>query len=302
MSLYFFKGAFPNRNVTSLLQLRIVRQIYACLKNCVTKDRHHHHCIVTIHITTALHDICNYTCSQYCYLLRSRFPAASCTSHSEQQNLLFSHCPKIFDDMSHPHERSALVVSLFLFSISAYWKLRSVRKDKEDKACCTISTIQHTVPVDGAKVSSRCIMALKPYTAHADAFRKALSYQCHEAMAPDGYISLSLAENKLGIDLLAERLMNSGTTTAAFSDSTVYGYNSFVGLPVARQAAAYFIAKRFYKPDAPSLAPDMALAAINPENIGIGAGATGILNSLFYLLGEAGDACLVPAPYYRKLR
>jgi hypothetical protein len=140
--------------------------------------------------------------------------------------------------------------------------------------------------------------ALAPATPYLEAFLMGLQYPCDPSSRPDGYIPFCMAENKLVIDVLAERLMQPGTATAAFSDSTVYCYNSFLGIPVARQAAAYFIAKRFLLPDSPSLAPDQALASINPQHIGIGSGAAGVLNSLFYLLGEEGDACLIPAPYY----
>lgn len=93
--------------------------------------------------------------------------------------------------------------------------------------------------------------------------------------------------------------MQPGTATAAFSDSIVYGYNSFLGLSIARDAVAYFLAKRFYRPDqAATMTPQMALSLIDPEHIAIGSGCAGILNQLFFSLGEDGDACLIPAPYY----
>ncbi len=142
--------------------------------------------------------------------------------------------------------------------------------------------------------------ALAPAVPYLEAFLKGLSDQCDPISNPDGYIPFCMAENKLAIDLLAERLMDSGTATAAFSDSIVYCYNSFLGIPIARQAAAYFIAKRFYKPDQPNFTPEQALATVNPQHIGIGPGAAALLNSLFFLLGERNDACLIPAPYYGK--
>lgn len=92
--------------------------------------------------------------------------------------------------------------------------------------------------------------------------------------------------------------MHSGTATAAFSDSSVYCYNSFLGMPVAREAAAYFLARRFLYPDEPSLTPVIALQHIQPKHIALAAGASAVLNSLFFLLGDPGDACLIPAPYY----
>eukprot|EP00934_Nitzschia_sp_Nitz4_P005139 Nitzschia sp. Nitz4//scaffold38_size140716//92269//93917//NITZ4_003153-RA/size140716-augustus-gene-0.124-mRNA-1//1//CDS//3329550096//5129//frame0 len=194
-------------------------------------------------------------------------------------------------------ETSILVVSAFLFTVSAYWRIKGMQKEKKDEEACRVLTRNNIAP-KGSNVSSRCARALTPVTPYLEAFIEGLSYLCDETTAPDGYVPLCTAENKLVIDLLAERLMQPGTSTAAFSHSVVYSYDSFVGLPVARKAVAYFIARRFYKPEVPVLPPELALAEIKPEHVGIGAGAAGVLNSLYYLLGEAGDACLVPAPFY----
>ncbi len=114
-----------------------------------------------------------------------------------------------------------------------------------------------------------------------------------------GYIAMCVAENKLILDILAARFMQVGTATAAFSDSDVYCYNSFLGMPVAREAAAYFLARRFlYDNDTFDLKPEEALRAVQPKHVGMGAGAAPLLNSLFFALGNASDACLIPAPYY----
>ena len=92
--------------------------------------------------------------------------------------------------------------------------------------------------------------------------------------------------------------MHTGTAAAAFSDSSVFCYNNFLGMPVAREAAAYFLARRFLFPDRPTLSPQEALTNIQPTHVALSAGAAPILNHLFFCLGEAGDACLIPAPYY----
>jgi hypothetical protein len=184
-----------------------------------------------------------------------------------------------------------------------------------------------------AKVSDRCLAALSPAVPYYTSFVQCLQDPYHEHDNPTGYIALCMAENKLVIDLLTERLLQPGTATAAFSDPTVYGYTSFLGLPVARQAAAYFLAKRFLFPERHDLTPHEALSHINPSHVAIGSGLANLLHSLFYLLGngpgessttgssssssssgthgdgtdaEGGgtsssflsDACLIPAPYY----
>ena len=107
-----------------------------------------------------------------------------------------------------------------------------------------------------------------------------------------------MAENRLLSDMLAARLLESRTSMTAFSDPIVYGYHSFLGLPIARQAAAYFIARHFLMPEVTSMSTEQALTKINPERVSLGAGAVALLNTLFFLLGDEGDACLIPAPYY----
>ena len=99
--------------------------------------------------------------------------------------------------------------------------------------------------------------------------------------------------------LLIDRLVHSATTvTTAFADPAVYGYNSTLGMPVAREAAAYFLARHFLHPDQPNLTLAAALHSIQPRHVALSSGAAAVLHSLFFLLGSAGDACLIPAPYY----
>ena len=111
---------------------------------------------------------------------------------------------------------------------------------------------------------------------------------------------MCVAENKVVLDVLAERLMQIGTATASFSDSTVYCYNSFLGLPVARDAVAYFLAKRFLFAQEPNIEPETALQHVRPQHVAIGSGCAAVLHYLFFILGEAGECCLIPAPYYAR--
>jgi 1-aminocyclopropane-1-carboxylate synthase len=200
--------------------------------------------------------------------------------------------------MAPSQERSVLILSCFLFASTAYWKWRKINEERKKKERGGRAAPLSIGYVHGSNVANRCMRALAPATPYLEAFLSGLQYPCDPTSRPDGFIAFCMAENKLVIDVLAERLMQAGTATAAFSDSTVYCYNSFLGIPVARQAAAYFIAKRFMFTETPSITLDQALASINPDHIGIGPGAVGLLNSLFYLLGEEGEACLIPAPYY----
>lgn len=186
------------------------------------------------------------------------------------------------------------VAALAAFAVSVAWftrRLHSKRKREKEEAEAIV------LPED-ATIGSRGVAALPAPMSYLGSFFQCLSDPCDPQDNPRGYIGLCIAENKLVTDLMAERLMQPGTSTAAFSNSEVYCYSSFLGLPVAREAVAYFLARKFLFPDEPSLTPDQALQHISPHRVVIGAGAASVLNYLFYALGEKGDCCLIPAPYY----
>ena len=118
---------------------------------------------------------------------------------------------------------------------------------------------------------------------------------------PTGYIALCVAENKLITNIIVDRCMQTGTASAAFNDPQVYCYNSFLGMPVAREATAYFLRRWFLYPTNSSShhqQPPDEQQDINPGHIALAVGASAILSNLFFVLGDVGDACLIPAPYY----
>jgi hypothetical protein len=213
--------------------------------------------------------------------------------------------------MTRSEESTGLVLAASLFTVSAAWFLRSVRYqnqlDKEDEGpfgkLYRRLTRHQRFPVEGperttGRVGSRGQRALAPPIPYLSGFLKCLDDQCDPVSNPQGHVALCMAENKLVLDMLAERFMQVGTATAAFSDSSVYCYNSFLGMPVAREAVAYFFARRFLFPERDDLPPDEALTHIHPNHVALGAGCAALLNNIFYLLGEAGDCCLLPVPYY----
>lgn len=195
-------------------------------------------------------------------------------------------------------ERSVLVLSGILFIGTAYWRLRKIREENKRKANSGKAAPLAVGYVKNGNVSKRCMRALAPATSYLEAFISGLHYPCDPEIRPDGYVAFCMAENRLLSDVLATRLLESRTSMTAFSDPIVYGYHSFLGLPIARQAAAYFIARHFFMPEVESLSTESALTQINPEHVSLGAGAVALLNALFFLLGDEGDACLIPAPYY----
>lgn len=195
-------------------------------------------------------------------------------------------------------ERSLAIISCVFFGASALWEMKRRGKEKKERGKYPTPGSVDQASHEGKNVGQRCMGLISPPAKYFDAFFTSLSYECDPETRPDGYVPLCVAENKLVLDLLSERLMSPGTTATAFGDSVVYCYNSFLGLPVARQAAAYFLARHFFLQGEAKVSTERALAAVDPKYIGISSGACSVLNSLFYLLGEKGDACLIPAPYY----
>lgn len=86
------------------------------------------------------------------------------------------------------------------------------------------------------------------------------------------------------------------SAAAAFADRSVFCYSSFQGMPLPRQAIAHFLTRRFLYPDISQ--QQIHHQRVNHEHIIIGSGGSSLIHQTFLLLGEAGDACLIPAPYY----
>lgn len=192
-------------------------------------------------------------------------------------------------------ERSEKLISALLFGIASYWKVRKIWQDRHRRANSgqAFRQIYDDEDLDNSLiVSPRLRNAMSPATSYLMSFLRGLEYPC-TPQSLDGYVLLCMAENKLAIDLLSNRLQNPSTTVSAFSDPIVYCYNSFLGLPVARQAVSYFLAKRFLHTESStsdlddsqmrrtSVSLQTALQSINPAHIGIGSGAVGILNGKF---------------------
>ena len=201
-----------------------------------------------------------------------------------------------------------------LFTASAAWFiLRLHRSDAYEDTDATVS------PGLTGRVSLRgtsCLSAPLPYL---DVFLRALGDQCDPETNSTGHIIMCMAENKLCIDSLSRRLQKPGTATSAFSDSAVYGYNGFLGLPAARASVAHFLTRHFLRPDndEPGVSVGVSrpvgatasssvggrtggqsTAVVSPQHVSFGSGCAALLNYLAYCLAEEGDAVLIPAPYY----
>lgn len=130
---------------------------------------------------------------------------------------------------------------------------------------------------------------------------------CDVKFNPTGYIALCLSENKLIQESLAFRLMQQGTSITAFSDSIVYSYNVFLGLPETRAAIAYFLERKFgnfhqlnenyVDGSIEQQKFEQQKKTIKPDHITIASGCSSLLSNLFYLLAQEKDIVLIPAPY-----
>jgi len=143
-------------------------------------------------------------------------------------------------------------------------------------------------------ISARGTALLTPSLPYINDYFKCLEDQYDPYSNPRGHIPLCISENKLAIDTLASRLMQ----VNPFSDSIVYSYNNFLGLPSPREALAYFLTKHFLFPEEKDMSYREALKWISPDCVAFGSGAGSLLNHLAMSLAEKGEAVLIPAPYY----
>jgi len=104
---------------------------------------------------------------------------------------------------------------------------------------------------------------------------------CDPVTNPDGYIPLCTAENKLVADLLLAKLAQVRNVPAS-----ALGYTDMLGSPAFRSRLASFLERHVVR------------RSIDPENVAVLAGAGTVLEQLFHVIADVGDAVLVPTPSY----
>lgn len=114
----------------------------------------------------------------------------------------------------------------------------------------------------------------------------------HAEENPDGIIQLGLAENQLCLDLLQdwlrshpEALVWNEDQHLTLKDVAPYQYSH--GMPALKSVMASFLEDLMGRS-----------MPFHADNIVLTAGATAAIEILAFCLGEAGDAFLVPSPYY----
>lgn len=102
------------------------------------------------------------------------------------------------------------------------------------------------------------------------------------ATNPDGYIGLSVAENKLVWDLMRPRLIEPRRNLP----HEAICYDEMIGSATFRRRLAEFMGSRFLG------------RVFDYRSIAVLAGAGSVLEILFYVLADPGEAVLVPTPSY----
>ncbi|KDD72941.1 class I/II aminotransferase, partial [Helicosporidium sp. ATCC 50920] len=100
---------------------------------------------------------------------------------------------------------------------------------------------------------------------------------------PEGWILAMVAENKLMAARVRERLHEAQCEPLP---PWVMCYTDIKGHPPVRETVARFLASRVL--GSPAAADEVCLSA----------GVASLLDNVFYLLGDAGEGVLIPAPYY----
>lgn len=130
--------------------------------------------------------------------------------------------------------------------------------------------------------------ASTPLRIDLEAHRAAVDNAFHPIENPDGALALNIAENRLGWPRLKSKL------EAISADREiplwVPSYTAARGAPDFRAALARFMGERVTE------------TPMDPEHLGVSSGATGIIEMTAFLVAEAGDVAVIPAPAYPVYR
>lgn len=121
-----------------------------------------------------------------------------------------------------------------------------------------------------------------------DAYRVAADNAYHPDENPEGALALNIAENRLGWTDLKGRI--EAITAENSIPEWVPGYASTRGAPEFREAVAAF------------LETHLTGCPIDPEQLAASAGATSVIEMTSFILAEAGDVAVIPAPSYPVYR
>ncbi|TXF88932.1 aminotransferase class I/II-fold pyridoxal phosphate-dependent enzyme [Neolewinella aurantiaca] len=126
--------------------------------------------------------------------------------------------------------------------------------------------------------------ANQPLRADLDAFYEAMDDKYDAQDNPEGKFTLTIAENCLSWPQLRDKFRRIQAENE--TPGWVASYTSILGAPELREAAAAFLQRHF------------SGCPLNPERLGVAAGAAAIIEMTALLLGDPGDVAVIPGPAY----
>lgn len=126
--------------------------------------------------------------------------------------------------------------------------------------------------------------ATTPLRADFELLGAAMQNEYHPQTNPEGAIPLCIAESLLGWESLRDKLQEIAATTR--TPDWVASYTDILGQIGFREELARFLSKY------------IGGNALDPETLAISAGATAVVEMAGFLLADAGDVAVIPAPAY----
>lgn len=123
-----------------------------------------------------------------------------------------------------------------------------------------------------------------PLRVDSELFNEASANLYHPVENPDGAFPLNVAENRLSWSELKAKIEEI-TATNPIPD-WVAGYAARCGAPDFRKAVAGFLSRH------------LTGCPIDPDHIGVSAGATSVIEMSSFILADPGDVAVIPAPAY----
>ncbi|CAA6656261.1 unnamed protein product [Spirodela intermedia] len=188
---------------------------------------------------------------------------------------------------------SVIPCALFYF-LQLYLKRNRSSPSSPPPASLSRTLLSPRASSSPAQVSSRASSILRSgESAYYAGLRRSSEDPYDPVSNPDGFIQLGLAENKLSLDLVGEwlacHLRDSllDDNHAPFDINGLATYQPFDGLMDLKSAVAGFMGQVM-----------QTSACFNPAQMVLTAGATPAVEILSFCLADAGNAFLVPSPYY----
>jgi len=156
-----------------------------------------------------------------------------------------------------------------------------------------LSDISSEMSEQKMKVSARAYKATKPSLTYLEKFFEASSNQ-YSHDNPEGWVLLTVAENKLTYeDIIKPKLKEAHKQFGerALEDFEPF-YNDMKGREKLRRSIAAYLNKHFISSQYRSS------FEVGFENIVCSTGCGCLVNTLAWCLGEPGNSCIIPAPYY----